>query len=235
MKLIFNVNENYLALRLLASEVRKNPLIKELQEYAKSLHPNFYYLAMGRIFPRTLKNINDYKNIPEFYDSIKKEKAFLSLLKETLDFKNKCELEWNDSLEKTEGLIKKLAQLDLNREMQVFVVHHDLSEGMYLGEGEILWGHQDIWPNYSVIYLWHEVLHEYLGYGDVSHALIQMITDNELRKQLNGDSYPPFEGHPYLFDLMNKILPLWNEYLNSPDDQKNFKDLYRKCENIESN
>ncbi|MBI2019365.1 hypothetical protein HYS95_01690 [Candidatus Daviesbacteria bacterium] len=90
------------------------------------------------------------------------------------------------------------------------------------GDNDIAWGHAPEWNNYATVYLWHEALHSYLDYTDLSHALIQFVTDNELRVRLNkGDTYPPFVGHKDLFPLMNKLLPNWQSYLaETPMDGK---------------
>ena len=53
--------------------------------------------------------------------------------------------------------------------------------------------------------------------NDTNHALIQLITDNELRIRLNGGKYPPFEGHSTLTAEMSSLLPKWQEYLLSPN------------------
>ena len=53
-------------------------------------------------------------------------------------------------------------------------------------EKPILWGHKEEYENYTTIYLWHEILHTYFDKTDISHAIIQLITDCELQNRLNG-------------------------------------------------
>jgi len=76
-------------------------------------------------------------------------------------------------------------------------------------------GHHEDWPNYATVYLWHEILHSYIGYSEKEHAVIELITDEELRIRLNGSKYPPFAGHKYLAKIKQKILPRWKKYLKS--------------------
>ncbi len=90
------------------------------------------------------------------------------------------------------------------------------------------WGHHEEWPNYTTVYLWHEILHSYLGYSELEHTLIQLVTDNELRVQLNGGSYPPFVGHENLNPLTEKLFPYWKKYLQK--DNKNIYELKEKLE-----
>ncbi|MBF0548761.1 MAG: hypothetical protein HQM08_30340 [Candidatus Riflebacteria bacterium] len=72
------------------------------------------------------------------------------------------------------------------------------------------------------MYLWHEILHSYITGSRatefLNHALVKLITDNELREKLNNlsQAYPPFEGHSYLIPLETRILPYWNDYLKNP-------------------
>jgi len=101
-----------------------------------------------------------------------------------------------------------------------------LKNGCYLGKNKIAWGHNEDWPNYYVVYLWHEILHSYFSNSEIEHALISFATDEELRIRLNGGKYPPFVTHKELFPLMKKILPFWREYINSK--KKNLLDFKNK-------
>ena len=82
-------------------------------------------------------------------------------------------------------------------------------------EFKIGWGSWGHFQNYTTVYLWHEILHLIMELEDVSHAVNQMATDNELRIRLNKTSYPPLEGHDWLKPIMKKILPKWGDYLQS--------------------
>ena len=91
----------------------------------------------------------------------------------------------------------------------------------------IAWGHNEDWPNYATVYLWHEILHSYLGYSEKEHALIELIADEELRIQLNGGKYPPFVvGHKNLEKMKKKLLPQWRKYLKLKN--RNIREFLRK-------
>ena len=122
--------------------------------------------------------------------------------------------------------MKKLTGLKLNKKFTVYITHPSLRNGRYRGNNTIEWGHHENWRNYATIYLWHEILHSYIGYGDKEHAVIELITDEELRIRLNGGKYPPFVGHNYLGNMKKKMLPKWREYLKS--DQHNIRDFIKK-------
>jgi hypothetical protein len=76
--------------------------------------------------------------------------------------------------------------------------------------------------------MWHEILHFYwLKPKDenLSHAIIELVTDNELRIRLNGGKYPPFVGHSWLEKIRRKIYPYWKKYLNKKLKAKNIFEL----------
>lgn len=75
-----------------------------------------------------------------------------------------------------------------------------MRDGRYLGSNEISWGGVNEWENYEIVYIWHEILHDDKLLGtesDVNHAIIELISDNELRRRLNGDEYNFDQGHHF--------------------------------------
>jgi len=116
------------------------------------------------------------------------------------------------------------------------VIHPAVGGGSYLSNGKIFWGHNEDWPNYSLVYLVHEALHEYFKQSDLTHALIELTADNELRIRLNkGGEYFTCDGedvgHEYLRKLEQIILPKWKTYLNSGNKKlSTIFDLQKKLE-----
>jgi len=108
--------------------------------------------------------------------------------------------------------------LELGGRYTVYLTHPSLRNGNYIGRKKITWGHNEDWPNFSTVYLWHEVLHSKLhdnGADEIGHSIIELATDEELRNRLNGGSYPPWEGHLELAETKEKMFPYWREYLLS--------------------
>ncbi len=132
--------------------------------------------------------------------------------------------------EASNHLIADIIGLSFSKNFTVYITHPSLKNGKSISDGKIEWGHKEEWPNYTTIYLWHEILHSYLPHDDLSHAIIQLITDNELRILLNGGRYPPFEGHEDLFPIMKKLLPYWKRYIVASGDKDilAFRKLMRK-------
>jgi hypothetical protein len=45
------------------------------------------------------------------------------------------------------------------------------------------------------------------------HSIVELLSDVELRQRLNGGSYLPLVGHPYLQEAETKLLPSWETYV----------------------
>jgi len=84
------------------------------------------------------------------------------------------------------------------------------------------------WNNYTIVYMIHEICHSLFGKTNVEHAIIEFITDNELRFLFNKDhKYFMYNdklvGHDYLYDLEKEMLPYWKKYLKSKKDIYKFR------------
>ncbi len=122
------------------------------------------------------------------------------------------EKEWEKNYKKTSVYISSLG-IDLNGEFEICLINSALLAGTNLGNNKILWAYREDFPNYNTIYIWHEILHSVFDKSDIEHALIELITDNEIRYLLNGTAYPPFLGHGSLLEIKEKLNPLFQEYL----------------------
>lgn len=222
MKLQFTVNENFLIYRILLAEEAEDENIIALQNKAWDFSEHLYNLAIGRPAPSEMHDVQEFQQIPKFFEFLKNTSEYKTIQEKTEVHKQECEQTWNASQAISTRIVKELTGYDLSSTFSVSVVHPALGEGRYLGNGEIVWGHDELWKNYAVVYLWHEVLHEYLGYSERRHAVIQLIADNELRRRLGGPEYPPFAGHPDLFPIMDEQLLHWQEYLHQKPKARDF-------------
>jgi hypothetical protein len=107
------------------------------------------------------------------------------------------------------------------------------------GIGTIMWGiHKKAnFPNYSLIYYCHELLHLVLRHdvrgninNDNTHAMIELAIDNEMRIQFNEvTQWDCSEGHPRLAELRAKFAPMWREWTaNQSSTGETFLDLARR-------
>jgi hypothetical protein len=233
LNLIFKIDKDYLIYHTLksigqksfSSEKYKKDIIA-FQNYAWEKDKFLYDLLIGRFVVKPkdfqekkyLKLLQRLKDIESYLDFLKKSKYFKKIYEQTKNYLNFCKKEWQRNYLKTIEIMTELTGIDFKKENKKFIVyitHPSLKNGFNGRDGTIAWGHNEDWPNYSVVYLWHEILHSYFELSDLDHALIELLTDNELRVRLNGGKYPPFVGHENLEKLKYKILPYWKKYLKS--------------------
>lgn len=219
----FKINDNYLIVHALGSYANREDAncLVELQDLAWKKSKRLYNFITGKGDPttydeETLENIDE--KLKEYFLYIKNSEEYKTVHNETSQYLEECKTEWDSNFEKTKQIIEELTGLKLEEDFTVYITHPAQSNGTYCGNNIIAWGHKKEWSNYDTIYLWHEILHAYFDNTELAHALIQFITDNELRVRLNGGNYPPFVGHDYLAPIMQKMAPEWEQYLKQ--DQK---------------
>ena len=249
MKFNFRINKYYLLAcyfdyyeNFIFWDPKKYDDFLKIKRFSKLLYNSFLLKENKRAFLK-VNNYNSlkqlfkifYKNSQEIFFKILESKEFKKFLEETEGYSQRLENEWNS---KKEEVLKNLEEITglkiINKKLNVdvFVVKPPLKGGFAVPyKKTIVWGHTEDWPNYSIVYLCHELLHifTYKKYKDpkLMHALIELATDNELRVRLNGGKYPPFIGSPYLESIKRTIYPLWKQYLNKKLKLKNILELER--------
>ncbi len=148
----------------------------------------------------------------DYLDGLKSSHQYQIIKDRTADRLNFCQQQWLNNFEKTASIVGDITGLIFLKKLPVTVFHPAICAGANIGD-HILWGGREDWPNYTTVYLWHETLHSYFPKNGLTHAIIQLIIDNELNFRLNGVQYPPFTGHSSLFEIMTRLLPDFREYL----------------------
>lgn len=184
-------------------------LIKHFQNTSKSLSQNYY----NKICDNWYAERKD-EEISKYIDAIINTDAFKKIREETTQTLSLLQLEWETNYSTIKKYLESLG-LVINGNFTVYLNHPIFLEGQYWEDGIIIWSYRNDFLNYNVIYIWHEILHELIGKSDKEHALIELIADNEMKKQLNGDEYPPFTGHKDLQYLRKKINPKFQEFLKN--------------------
>lgn len=179
------------------------------------------------IFGKSLENLS--KRSAELLKQMLDDPTFKPLLAETTQSLSLVRTEWESNLLKTNDMIAEMTGLALNKDVDVYLTHPKMKQG-HAGHGYICWAYRTTWTNYNTVYLWHETLHLILPGGDLEHAVIQLITDNEMRSRLNGVDYPPFEAHEEHKETMAKLLPSWQAYLKRP--KKDIHEFIRAAKEI---
>jgi len=139
------------------------------------------------------------------------------LVRETKQYREWLKEEWRKKEKKILKELKRIIRIPLpEKEISIYITHPKLKNGLTISPKIIVWGHKEEWPNYSVVYLCHEILHT-MFWGDnskITHAIIELATDQELRIRLNNSGkYFEFSTHKNLVNLEKKIFPDWKKYL----------------------
>ena len=237
-KIEFVIDPDYLIAHTLTYAGRRsfsskkfNKDIENLQNYAWSKSKVFYNVLAGRILPGDLtdKNLGNLAaELPKYLGALKKSKEYNKILLQTKNYLTFCKIRWENKFQRTSKILNDLTGLKFEKErFTIYITHPSLRNGQSLGNNKITFGHNEDWKSYSTIYFWHEILHSRLPRDDLGHAIIELITDEELRVNLNGGHYPPFVGNPDLSRLKKRILPYWKEYLVS--DKKDILKFYSYC------
>ena len=151
------------------------------------------------------------------------------------------EKEWNNKRINITKIVEEITGEKLSDiKIDVLITHPKLCNGMALPNSDtICWGHKENWDNYSMVYLMHETLHlildKKLGKNNLTHAIIELIADQELRIRLNKNGIYFKEskegvGHPFLIKLSKVLLPYWKKYLKIKD--KNIANFYLEMKNL---
>ncbi len=227
MELKFEIDEDLLASCALFSKRAKNLegwvdlknqlWVKYKDTYDFFNHTDYGFLFLHENYTDTLNKFT--KTVPLLLEDVKKSEKFKELLSCTRNYTKWLEDQWLEKKEVVLDELEDILKISLpDVTFTVFVIAPVVGGGRYLGDHKIFWGHDEDWPNYNIVYLMHEVLHELIENGPSSHAVIELATDNELRIRLGGskkyfaESDTPV-GHEYLLSQEKKLLPKWKKYL----------------------
>ena len=123
----------------------------------------------------------------------------------------------------------------------VYALHPRLEEGQYIGKREIEWAYDDLYPNYMILGITHELLHclthdFYQSLSDdekwVFHAMVYLSVDEEMYKRMNSVkeyfSSPILNSyHPRLITTARSILPYWEKRVQE-NFSGNLYDFYKE-------
>ena len=228
MELTFIVDKSYLAFLILTTKGLKldTYLKNKLWEKYKSSYK--FLQSQAPLMSDTLSNLQ------KLLDECIESDNFKTNYKESLEYLDKIKSQWEKNRSKTISILEKILKVKLPKIIYtIYITHPKFHKGKYLGDYKISYTHDEEWPNYNIVYLVHEILHGILPSGNLSHAVIELITDNELRLRLSPDDpknkqYFVYSkiliGHKNLHKLETKLLPKWKKYLESNDSIYEFLD-----------
>ncbi|OGM94667.1 hypothetical protein A2524_02065 [Candidatus Wolfebacteria bacterium RIFOXYD12_FULL_48_21] len=219
------------------SKYKNDPAYYFVNPYIKASHTVWALEDLSRqsaLNGIPFKNVlsDALKKVDSIYQEIEESDEFKRLHKETSNYLLLTKKRWNAKEVEIFQFITKVAGITLPaKTVKVFINHPKTGGGQAYSENNALrWGHSEDWPNYTVVYLAHELMHiltkKQQKTDKTMHSLIELMTDNELRIRLNGEGdYLTIDGHAYIKELVQKILPIWQDYLAGKLKAKNIFEL----------
>ncbi len=249
MRLNFLIKKEYIFLHALNQHQVNEPFKGWskfiLNEWDK--HPQECYLLAGFAEWPLLDKNKSLKTLSKKAEKLLKKwlqaPQVKKLVKETEKYCDWLQKEWSKKGEVALRELEKIIKIPLpKKEIFVYITHPKLKNGFAISPEIITWGHSEDWPNYSIVYLCHEIMHiifwnEKEDKKNTIHAIIELAIDNELRIRLNkkGQYFKQGKfdiGHPNLRQTEKEILSAWKKYLkNQNQDIKQFIKLQKKKTN----
>jgi hypothetical protein len=240
VKLNFVIDERRLVGSLLLEDwtnfsERYQTQVRAFQEYMWKKKRKECFLLADAFLPKEFSLPGQFGTCRVLRKLIRAAKEFplySQLRHETEERLEFCCSQWEKNYQTTFAMMKELTGIPFQDVFTVYINHPGLRGGANYQTGEIFWGGQEHFENYTTVYMWHEVMHSYWPekQNPLTHAIQELICDNEMQFRLSRAPYPPTIGHPYLDALREKIVPEWKEYLLLPK-----KDLYQFHKKIEAN
>ncbi len=231
----FTINQRYLFLHTFRHKLKVSPKWVRLHNKIWEIDKDAYDFLIGR--PEVMISNYSLKQLSIKADKIVTDilhtKEFKKTYQETKLYKKWISKQWNYNKIKINSILKRILKIDIPKtKFKVFLTHPQLTNGCYLDDYRICWGHQENWKNYSLVYLVHEALHEILKDHDkLVHAVIELVADNQLRIELSKKGkYFDIAGHTELKNIEKQIYPYWKKYLK--DEKMNIFDFLKEIKKI---
>lgn len=250
LKINFKLNKYYLLVNALGQMDLPFPEWVNLQNKLWEKYPkSFYFLTnhpeVAFIGNKPFKNLFETsKETAKMLKEAFKMKEFQRLYKESRDYLVSLKKEWTINKKEALKMLQDLSGLNLpDKEITILITHPKLYRGFSFFSHNIIgfgFAEDEDWKNSSTVYLCHELMHYITQNTRVMHALIKLMTDNEIRIRLNKKGtyfifQKPMEQKDspiYIYfnqlrELEKKIYPYWKEYL---EDRKgrNIVDLEKE-------
>lgn len=237
MKLKFEINKYYLFVHALGQVDLPFPEWVNLQNKLWEEFPRAFYLLTSHSEVAFIGSKKPLDNLIDAAEETKKltSKAFKSeefrrLLKESTEYLEFIKKQWEKTGTEALSILKELSGLELpDKTITVLITHPKLYRGFALPFYNVIsLGYAEDYKNSSTINLCHEIMHFLTINTRIMHALIQLMTDNELRIRLNKKgTYSIFQKPPkqkdsplYIYfgqlrELEKQIYPYWQDYLKN--------------------
>lgn len=225
MKFNFVVDKACVALniiekKLISAELASFLMEKYPQEYAQIMEHRFYYD----------KDLYNYAIIQETINSEEFEPFF-----------TKCQLDseriqtnLKEYQQRIEEFLNKLCKMELpNYELTALIV--PWGGVSFQHNKSFIWGHEKGSKDkfYDLVYIYHEALHQIFKLGDVSHCIIEQLSDCRLAKFLNPELKQGYKGHKKLLTLHSELDEIFKVFFGEIKSEKYNNKKFRKMNILE--
>lgn len=223
----FEVSKAFLAYQILTNtEEGYIKGVKKLKEKAWASDEETYKKIKQERDIDKLKFDEIYNN---FFNSMIKNRRFNILFEELKRYSKKMIKYWEENKDCIESYMKEVLRINPDITLTAYISHPYINTGRYIDEHKIIeFGHYKGIknPDYNLVYLFHESMHEIMIYNydweideiDINHAIIELASDYELyyrktgKSRLNG-------GHEHLQSYREAIYPYWLLYLGLTEEE----------------
>lgn len=199
----FEVNSNILAREIIS----RSNMPTEFANYLWGKYNSSYIKIQRHVMAEDI-DINIIQELQQktfFQDYLKQSNENLIRIKQN----------WIQNREIINKFLLEIIKTEFNLDVTCNIVSPNLNAGHNIGNNSFVWGHtkglKD--ANYDLVYLVHESLHSYFEHDNLSHSIIEEISDIELSKMLNKTKCG-YSCHNFTIENHVKIFPFWNLYLN---------------------
>ena len=206
MKFDFKVDKFVVALNI----IERKLIDLEFENYLSKSFTKDY----NKIINRDCDYLQDLFKLPIIKETLK-YKDFDKIFKECKENSVRIKQNWGKYKQEIEEFLNikcktKLPDLDLT----VYIV--PWGGHSFVGSNSLIWGHKKGYKDkfYDLVYLYHEALHHLFKLNDISHCLIEKLTDNMLAKHFHPELINGYCGHKNLQELSKILEKYFNLYFN---------------------
>lgn len=218
MKFNFIVAKSSIAINMIRNDLLNKDFASQLFE---KYNEDFLKVQKGKVW--YFHDVSDMPLIQEIYATEEFEKTYQQCEQNSLRIQANL-AEHKDEIEEFLNGLCKMDLPDLSLDVHI-VPQGGLN---VFGKNLIVWGHEKGYVDkfYDLVYLYHEALHSVFDRTDVSHCIIQMLTDHKLANHFHPELKNGYDGHKSLMALEEQLKPFFDLYfrVNKNDVVKHLKE-----------
>lgn len=208
MQFNFLVTKSSVAINMIRNNLLNEDFLSQLLE---KYNEDFQKVQKGRAW--YFHDLSEMPMIQEIYATEEFQRTYQQCQENSLRIQANL-AEYKDEIEEFLNSLCKMELPDISLDVHI-VPHAGLN---VFGKNLIVWGSKRGYEDkfYDLVYLYHEALHSVFDKTDVSHCIIQMLTDHKLAKHFHPELENGYDGHKSLMALEEQMQPFFDLYFKVP-------------------